>query len=222
VVCSISRFGASPGRGSCSHNHLLHDRKTPLLLFTPSRKRRPRDETRILDRERGPKPRPSYATGGSTFTLRLDQGAFGKAATVTLLVAVVFGLLVLWFARYRIGDVPVPTFAKVATCALGVAAIILALACMFIYTPEAMAYEDSRTESLAAMSSTPRLRSGGFVTIAGVLMGALVVVGARGAGGPRRDRDDQRPTSARRRNPLRAPTAAPVEKGSPGPPKLLR
>src|SRR5690606_25993069 len=119
----------------------------------------------------------------------------------------------------RIAGAAVPVLLKGLGYALALSAIAAAGLCMFAYAPGALSYEIvAHGEGLVpgwavspshVITRTPGLGSGGFLTIAGVLLGGFVVWGARTpARAPRPE--PKRRRRARRTGAERPPT-------SPGP-----
>jgi len=200
----------------------------------------------------------SYGRCVSTWTFEFADGAFGKLALATLALGSAFGALVLWFANRRIASAEVPAALKWLGYALAIATLTTSLLCMFAYPPEAMAYEvvtsggsllssPSTTGRTLAITTEPTRGLGGSLAIAGLLLGSLVVWGARTTAKqpepevePRTPRRSERSVAARgpETDPFRAAPAPPpiatvrhprpwtatpvVDDPSDEPPKLLR
>lgn len=159
----------------------------------------------------------SYERCVSAWTLQLADGVFPKLAGIALLVGAAFGALVLWFATRRIASAEVPLLLKLLGFALALAAVALALLCMFVHKPGVVAYEILQegvnpyalwpAQYTRAITKPPVLGPGGFLTIIGVLLGSFVIWGARSparAEAPeprrrrRRDRSEPRPDARSR------------------------
>jgi hypothetical protein len=153
----------------------------------------------------------SYGRCVSAWTLELADSSFAKLAAATLLLGIAFGLLVLWFANRRIAAAEVPWLLKWAGHALALSVIATAALCLFVHTPGVVAYEivaagdpfvpDWPGEHTRAITKPPARGLGGFLTIAGVLLGGFVVWGARSPERAKAPEEKRRPRARRETRP---------------------
>lgn len=153
----------------------------------------------------------SYGRCVSAWTLQLADGSFAKLAAAALLLGIAFGLLVLWFANRRIAGAEVPRPLKWLAHALALSVLATAALCLFVHTPGALAYEIVAADDpflpnwpedhTRVITKPPARGLGGFLAIAGVLLGGFVVWGARSPERAKPTEEQPRPRARRRERP---------------------
>jgi hypothetical protein len=125
----------------------------------------------------------------STWTFELEGSTFAKLALVTLVVGIGFGALVAWAAHRRIAGDDLARWQRVLAYVLGAGVVALGVACMFAVPPDVLSYDIStgrgRNGMLAGshtfgISTQPTLGIGGWLTLAGVVLGGVMLRPPRG------------------------------------------
>jgi len=121
----------------------------------------------------------------SAWTYELEGSTFAKLGFATLCIGIAFGLVFAWVVNRRIGGHEVGRLLRWLGYGLGGAVVLMTLVCLFAIPPDALAYdiigggrfvEEVRNFGI---TSEPSLGLGGFLAIAGVLLGMFAIFEAR-------------------------------------------
>lgn len=154
---------------------------------------------------------------------KLVDGTYPDLAIAIFATGVVFGLMVLWADRKRVSEGSHRWRWCIAALAFGALLLALSVICLALYAPDSIGYEiaerrfGSVGERVFGETTLPSLAWGGFVTIAGTLMGLVTIWRARpvsepiAAPSPRAPRrpDIAAPPRGVETDPFRAPPEPP-------------
>jgi len=109
----------------------------------------------------------------STLAYTMVGSSYGMLGFLTVVGGVAFGALVVWGAFRRITMYEIPRWQRLVGYALGGLLLVTSVCCMFVTKPISPVY------GTLVGPSTLHLDIGGFVTLAGLVLGVVMFYGGR-------------------------------------------